>query len=616
MHAFTLTKLGWTACLATLAWVTVLGAQTSPEVVVMPDYPVTSANIANPEPVGTAPTPVSALRFEPRVDVQARNLAENQADISIRGGTFENSGFRLGAFSLSDPQTGHYLAEIPVSPFMLGGPRVLTGAENALGGFGAVAGTVAYGWRPIAPRGEVTVAGGDDHFGRGSLYLAGLSPAEGQRAQVGADVEWSQSRSDGSVPFGDQNFSRVGGRVQVRTARMQTDFYAGYQHKFFGWPDLYTPFGVDETENLQTVLLAANSRWQLAGRGFLEFGVYSRRNKDDYEYNRAIPGEFNPYQHTTWARGGALQGRAEAGEWALDYSLEAMHDDLNSTALAFGPYDNRNQFKAAFVPERSFATAEGAWVVQAGGRYDDSNHGGPAVSPVWRTEWQAKSGWSTHLEYSGSTQLPTYTALKSSPTAGLFRGNPNLGRERSRNLELGLTGTAAGWSVGAAVFHRQDDALVDWTYLRGVTARTANPVDIGTTGAEMVARHHTARTELVVGYTRLRKAADYGSAAVDASFYAMNFPRDRLTAALTWRLGGGWELRSDNEYRREEPNLLRTVGGDHTILSSLGLHFAPPGAPGWEYALRVDNLWDSSFEEVPAVPAPRRQFAGEITRRW
>ena len=38
----------------------------------------------------------------------------------------------------------------------------------------------------IAPRGEVTVAGGDDHFGRGSLYLAGLSPAEGQRAQVGA----------------------------------------------------------------------------------------------------------------------------------------------------------------------------------------------------------------------------------------------------------------------------------------------------------------------------------------------------------------------------------------------------------------------------------------------
>ena len=593
-----------------------LRAQTPVERVLLPDYPVVSLNVADPQPVGAAATPVSTLRFDPRVDVQGRNLAENQADVSIRGGIFENSGFRLGAFSLSDPQTGHYLAEIPVSPVMLGAPRVLTGLDNALAGFGANAGTVAYTWRPIESRGEADLAGGDFHYGRLSLYQAVLAPARPDAPALGADAEWSRSRSDGSVPFGDQNFERIGGRLQLRTAATQTDFYAGYQHKFFGWPNLYTPFGVNETENLQTVLLAANTRWREPGRGWAEVGAYYRRNKDDYEYNRFIPGQFNPYQHTTWVRGAALHGRAEAGTLAVNYSLEASHDNLNSTSLVFGSSDNRSQIKAALVPEWSIESAPGRLILQGGGTYDDSNHGGEAFSPLLQAGWQAKGGWSAHLNYSGSTQLPTYTALKSSPTAGLFRGNQHLGRERSRNLELGLTGACEGWSLEGAIFHRQDDALVDWTYRQGVTARTANPVDIGTSGVEVLARYHAEHFDLAVGTAWLRKDANYGSAAVDASFYALNFPRERLTAALTWRLGHGWEVRSDNQYRRQQPNLLRTVGGDNALLSSLGLHYHPPAAPGWEYSLRVENLWDSAFQAVPAVPATRRQWAAEIARRW
>ena len=79
--------------------------------------------------------PVTALRYEPLVDVQARNFAEDQADVAIRGGIFENTGFRIGGVSLYDPQTGHYFAEIPVAPAMLSAPQVLTGVDNALDGF-------------------------------------------------------------------------------------------------------------------------------------------------------------------------------------------------------------------------------------------------------------------------------------------------------------------------------------------------------------------------------------------------------------------------------------------------------------------------------------------------
>src|SRR3954468_11922303 len=97
----------------------------------LPEVTVYSPRIANQAPAGTFAMPVSALRYEPRVDIQARNLSEGQADVTIRGGTFETTGFQIGAVTLIDPQTGHYFAEIPVAPALLGPPEILTGADLA-----------------------------------------------------------------------------------------------------------------------------------------------------------------------------------------------------------------------------------------------------------------------------------------------------------------------------------------------------------------------------------------------------------------------------------------------------------------------------------------------------
>ncbi|MGP1666580.1 MAG: hypothetical protein ACTS5I_11850 [Rhodanobacter sp.] len=70
---------------------------------------ILSPRVANQEPVATVAMPVSALRFEPAVDLQARNFAEGQADVAIRGGTFANTGWTLSGIPLYDPQTGQYL---------------------------------------------------------------------------------------------------------------------------------------------------------------------------------------------------------------------------------------------------------------------------------------------------------------------------------------------------------------------------------------------------------------------------------------------------------------------------------------------------------------------------
>ena len=117
-------------CFITAFAVTAAHAQSADRV--LPELTVYSPRVANQSPVATFAMPVSALRFEPRVDLQTRNFAEGQADVTIRGGIFENTGFSVGAVSLFDPQTGHYFAEVPISPAMLRAPEIITGADLSL----------------------------------------------------------------------------------------------------------------------------------------------------------------------------------------------------------------------------------------------------------------------------------------------------------------------------------------------------------------------------------------------------------------------------------------------------------------------------------------------------
>jgi hypothetical protein len=81
----------------------------------LPTLVLNTQETANERSATTYTTPVSTLEFDPRVDLQSRNMAEAQGDITIRGGIFENTGIRVGSATLIDPQTGHYFAELPKS---------------------------------------------------------------------------------------------------------------------------------------------------------------------------------------------------------------------------------------------------------------------------------------------------------------------------------------------------------------------------------------------------------------------------------------------------------------------------------------------------------------------
>ncbi len=582
---------------------------------------VASPRVANQAPGGTFAMPVSVLRYEPRVDLQARNLVEGQADLTVRGGTFESTGWSLGPISLGDPQTGHYLAELPVDPAMLTPPQLLVGAELALGPLNATAGGLRQDWRAVRAGGALRVGAGADGLRRAELRHAWFRPA-GASGQ-GSGVEFSVARSvaDGTVRYGDHEFDRANFRLQHRGPAGQTDLFSGYQGKRFGWPNLYTPFNSPEFENLQTRLTLLSHRQDRGAEGGWEAAVFERRLKDDYAFNRFAPlGPVHPFQHTTWLRGAAARVHGRLQGFAYELKGEGQADRLRSTSLRFGPYASRALTRLALVVGREVSLERGgAFAVRGGLVHDDSNRDAGSLSPQLTLERTLAPGGflqRLHVSATRSTQLPSYTALASSASAGLFRGNPGLGRAAATTVEAGATFRGAGWEGTAGAFARADRRLVDWTFRRGVTARTASPMDVDVAGFEAQVRRSWGRAAVIFGYTALTKDDAYREAGVDASFYALNYARHRATLAVQAQLGRDWVLSLDHAWRRQAPNLLRTVGGERALHGTLGLAYRPAAVPRLEVSLLLENLWDDRFQEIPAVPASPRQPSFSAAWRW
>ncbi len=580
---------------------------------------VTGKRVANTRPAGTYAAVATALRFDPVTELQSRGLPEGQADVTVRGGLFENTGFRAGAVTIMDPQTGHYAAELPIDPDLLDAPSLLLGVDNAVAGFNSNIATVDYAFRKIEDGGSILLGAGSDNLRFGSVQLASSTQSSSGR-DIGYAMTVAQSSGDGTVPNGDHDFARYNVHLQSGDVGQQTDLLLSYQDKFYGWPGAYTGFAsLPETDRTKTTLILGNHRIEQEA-GFIEIGAFYRYLEDDYDFDRRTTESGGPgsFDHETRVYGLGVEGIYEGARLEWRYAGQATSDELVfSTDLTEGDFNSRDYVSASLAPTLRIDGDNGReFTLQFGGTFDWSSRDGSEFSPALAASARSDTASGSRfisLEYAATSQLPGYTALNSRP-AGLFGGNPDLGREKARQLSLAAGIDTGRWDGKATVFYREDDDLVDWTFSSGAPfARQANAVDIDVTGVELFGRFRWASVDLVTSYTYLDKDADYGSAAVDASFYALNFATHRATVAVLYRFGRDIELRFDSEYRRQRDNPLRD-GSDEAFLSSLAVAWEPHG--GFGFALTADNLTDDDYQQFPGTPAVGRHVSLSARYQW
>jgi hypothetical protein len=583
---------------------------------------VVGRRVANEHPASTYDSAATLLRYDPQLDLQSRGLAEGQADISVRGGLFENTGFKVGAITLFDPQTGHYFADMPVDPGAISTPEVLTGIDNSIHGFNSAIATINYELTELTTYRELTLGVGSDDLFLGRLRAGHLLRDSGDSV-TGVEFSYSGSQGDGTLPNGDHDFERFFARVQHRNADNQTDALIAYQDKFYGWPGAYTGFStLAETDHTKTKLLVVNHHRSHSDDSWWELGAIYRQLDDDYDFDRTntesgAPGSFD---HETKAYAVGIQGGLRLGAWQWRYGGQITADELvRSTDLTNGQFNSRSYTTLSVVPSRSWTTDSGNRVtLRLGATADMSNRDSNALLPLigWSIEKVGANATKTYqIEYSSSSQLPGYTVLNSRES-GLFGGNPDLGRERANSLSFTMRRQTRVSKSTATLFVREDKSLVDWTFLnRARFARQANPVDLDVVGIELLWARQWPNAYWTTGYTYLDKDADYGTASVDASFYALNFAKHRFTTGLIYQPTDRLEVRLDGELRKQEANVLRSDDDEAFIASaSVGWRLGTAGRLGLD--LVIDNITNDNFEEFPGTPAARRQISLQSRFSW
>ena len=121
------------------------------------------------------------LEYAAGVDVRQRGEGGTQADISIRGGTFDQIAVLLNGVNLSNPQTGHYSFDIPVNLSDIERIEVISGPSSRVFGASAFAGAINIITKNSASNTITT----DNYAGMHKLWKleAGVNQAKGNFSQ-------------------------------------------------------------------------------------------------------------------------------------------------------------------------------------------------------------------------------------------------------------------------------------------------------------------------------------------------------------------------------------------------------------------------------------------------
>lgn len=82
------------------------------------------------------------LRYMPGIEIQSRGMFGTQADISMRGGTYNQTLILLDGVRIGDPMTGHFNSNLPISLSAIRRIEVIKGSSSSIYGADAVGGVI------------------------------------------------------------------------------------------------------------------------------------------------------------------------------------------------------------------------------------------------------------------------------------------------------------------------------------------------------------------------------------------------------------------------------------------------------------------------------------------
>lgn len=568
-----------------------------------------------------AESPQDILRHDSSVFLEERGAGGGQADIVLRGGSFEQTLVLLNGFRINDAQTSHHNLDLPVPMEAMDSIQVLQGAGSALHGVDALSGVVDFLTAAPAHDSLFIRAGGGSFESNEETLLAAAT-----HGRWSGRVTAERNFSTGFMTDRDYRNEAASAESWIGTRLGVTDLLFASSDRAFGANNFYGNYPEWE----RTKSWFASVRQELGSRTVAAFGY--RRHTDDFVLIRDNPAIYEnnhidgswqaSLRHTINLSSGNLLASA-----LLLMGLEADGDSIQSYnfsggARSFALGVHARNRGAGYV-DLDWSPPQKRWSLSAGAREEIFSGGvQTAFSPELAGSFRIAGTLKLRASGGYGFRIPTYTDLYYSDPATL--GNPSLKPESAWSGDLGADWTPSSKLVLSATgFYSQQHGTID--YVRSATVPNPNlpascEIDgeqaantwcatnlsgLHFAGVETTLTWIPAKSQSVrVAWTGLHGAqsALHGL----ESEYIFNYPVQNIHAAWSAGLGRYAVLTNAVELVQR---YRQTV---YPVWNATLTHNAGRLRP----YLRLSNLGNTGYQEISGVNMPGRSIVGGLALQF
>ena len=553
------------------------------------------------------------LEFVAGVDIRQRNTNGVQADIQLRGGTFDQVLIMLNGISISDPQTGHFNLNLPISLTSIDRIEILHGSAARYYGSNAYKGVIN-----IITRKEKNVISGGMSLGAYSLFETRFSAGRSIRNFFN-NLDFSKSRSNGYAHNTDFSIGNINYEGGLKFSPVNIFWQGGISAKSYGANDFYSPIFPDQFEETETGF--GSLGFETNGNQKLKAHLWYRQHKDHFLLKRDNPSFYENF-HKTDVYGVKMSTDLNSVLGITHIGIEVRREAILSTILG-----NELDMPVAIKG------VDSTWYSK---NYERSNIG-LHFDQKYQTEHFYISGGfliNRNLDYSNkweifpgldisykilddrvkifssagrSLRLPTFTDMFYSDPVN--SGNPLLQPEELLSFEWGMEYKAKYLTSGLTYFQDYGNNVIDWIMLESSDVYEArNIAEVQTRGIEMRLGYNNAND--AGNFILKRFFVNY--AYTDSDFsegnyeskYAGDFLKHKFALSAIMQLASNIQIdyrlsyssRNGSYADFDEINGIRFSSPFEAYwMNDVGISYTQPSVKVY---LKISNLFDIEYNDV------------------
>lgn len=399
------------------------------------------------------------------VDVLQRGPNGVQADISLRGGSFDQVAILLNGINLTNPQTGHYSFDIPINLSDIERIEIVHGPASLVYGASAFAGGINIITKKDAESNAYVKL-------EGGMHNSFNTEARGAYKTASTLHQFSvgYKQSDGYMANSDYNMLNLLWQSRFDIEKNTLDVQMGFNNKEYGANTFYSPSYPNQFDDTESMFISIKGETN----GKLKFipQLYWNRHNDTFQLIREgtpnVPDWYtNHNYHQTDVFGTNLTFQYASKLGITSFGGEFRNEGIMSNVLGtpldepignFTKSDNRTAIN--YFAEQNFLFQN--MTLSVGGllNYNTAIPNKYAFYPAINTSYRITDKVSLYASWNKATRMPTFTDLYY--TTATHIGNSDLKSEQSEALEAGVKLSNRAVRANISAFYMKGRNLIDW----------------------------------------------------------------------------------------------------------------------------------------------------------